>query len=189
MHYATPRRLVAGLALALTLAACGGGGGGGGGSAAVGQPSSSDPAATVNSFFATLQAGAFDKLPTLACAAQKDSIATAFNPAANLGTALSALGSVNANDMMSAVKIAIADQNIGAASVSGDKATVHVKATLNATIDTAKLKDVMKKAMNGAVPDSVIDQALASVPSTTQSTPIDDDMTLVKENGNWLMCQ
>jgi hypothetical protein len=179
------RRLVAGLVLASTLAACGGSSGGGG-SAPVGQASSSDPVATVNSFVATLQAKALDKLPALACAAAKDSIGNAFNPA---GALASTFGSVSAADALGAVNVDVSGVTVGTAQVNGDKATVPLKATIKVTIDKNKLTDLIKKAAGGAIDDATLQAALAAVPTDPQTTPLDTSVPLVKEGGSWLICQ
>ncbi len=183
------RRLAPAL-LAVILVACGGGGGGGGG-AAVGVPGS-DPVSTVNSLVATMQAKAFDKLPDLACAASKDSVSQAFDPSSALGSGLGAAG-LTASDVLSAMTISVDSVQVGSPSVSGDTATVHLKGNMKVTIDQAKFAAVMKKAMAAAgqpADDATINAIIgAAGASLSQTSTIDNDLTLKNEGGKWLICQ
>ena len=183
------RRLAPAL-LAVVLVACGGGGGGGGWGA-VGVPGG-DPVSTVNSLIATMQAKAFDKLPDLACAASKDSVSQAFDPSSGLGSGLAATG-LTASDILSAMTISVDSLQVGSPSVSGDTATVHVKGNMKVTMDQAKFAAVMKKAMSAAgqpVDDATINAIISAAGSQlSQTTTIDNDVTLKNEGGKWLICQ
>ena len=184
MRYVTTRRLVAGLLLASTLAACSSGGGSGG---AVGQ-AGSDPVATVNSLISTIQAKAFDKLPDLACAASKDSISSALDPS---GGATAALG-VTAADFLNAINIEWQNLKVDPASVTGDTATVHIKADMKMTANQDKLKELIKKmlaATGQPASDAMVNAALAGMGSAfDKATPIDTTVPLKNEGGKWLVC-
>jgi hypothetical protein len=185
MFHVSARRLAAGLVLAATLAACGGGGAG---AAPVGQASASDPAATVNSLIATIQNKAFDKLPDLACAAQKDSISGSFS--GGLGDA-SAMG-VQMSDILAAVNFEMSNVSVGSPAVSGDTATVPLKAQMKITLNKDKFKEVLKKIMAASgqtVSDALVDAAMAQAgPALEKSQSIDTTVPLSKENGKWLIC-
>jgi len=178
---------VAGLALALTLAACGGGGGAGG--AAVGV-ASTDPAGTVNALVATIQAKAFDKLPDLACAASKSSITGQFDPTSALAGA-GALG-VTGADFLAAISIEMSNVVLGTPQTSGDTSTVHMKADMKITADQTKLKDLVTKMLTaaGQAPtDAMVNTAMAAAGTAfSQTRPWTKDITLKNEGGKWLVC-
>jgi hypothetical protein len=184
MHAATARRLIASFVLVTLVAACGGGGG------AVGQPGS-DPVSTVNSLVATIQQKQFDKLADLACAASKDQLKSAFDPTGSLGGA-AALG-VTAADILAVISIEMSNVTIGAPSVSGDTATVHMKADMKMTADQGKLKELFKKILTNAgqpADDATVNLAVGAAGSQFSRTQaIDEDVTLKQEGGKWLVCE
>jgi hypothetical protein len=185
MSMANIGRRVVPAVLAVVLAACSSGGG----AAAVGVPGG-DPVTTVNSLVATVQAKAFDKLPDLACAASKSSIAGAFDPSSALSGALTG---VSAADVLAAINVTMTNVTVGSAQVTGDTATVHVKADMKVDTDPAKVKDLIKKALVAAgqpTDDTTVNTAVAAMGSAFSSTQaLDEDVTLKNEGGKWLLCE
>jgi hypothetical protein len=178
-------RRLAPAVLAVVLAACSSGGGG----AAVGVPGG-DPVTTVNSLVATIQAKAFDKLPDLACAASKSTIAGTFDPSSALGGALTG---VSAADVLTAINITMTNVSVGSAQITGDTATVHVKADMKVEADQAKVTDLIKKylaASGQPANDAAVNAAVAAMGSSfSQTQTLDNDVTLKNEGGKWLVCE
>jgi hypothetical protein len=171
------------VALGLVLAACGGDGNGGDG----------DPTGTVNDLFEAIENKQFDKIPDYACAAQKDEVRQTFD----FGSAIaSSLGGADVDPQMilDALTFKLSDLEITEKSKSGDKAVVHAKGRLEMTVDPEKFKDVVRELLKqqgiGDVSDELMDQFAGPVMEQFEdfSTDLDDDIALVREGDQWLIC-
>lgn len=163
------------LALSLILSACGGAGAG------------ADPVATVREAFRRLEAKQFDKLSELACAAQKDTFGQQFDPSASLG------GGVDVQKILDAVTVKVANLDVNEVSRSGNEAVVHVKAQMQLSFDPAKFKEVLREMLKaqglGDVDDATLDQFLGpAIEQASQTQDLDEDVEMVNENGQWLIC-
>jgi hypothetical protein len=149
----------------------------------------SEPAGTVKAAMDAAQSGGVAKLADFACAAKKGEISSLFG-GGELGS-LAALG-VDPNDVFNAVKMDFKDIQTTEKSKSGDNAVVHVTGNMTITIDPAKVRDIMKKMMEGqgqSVDDATLDAALAAMSSQlTQTQALDEDIPVVQEGGKWLIC-
>lgn len=164
--------------LVISLAGCGGGGGGQG-----------DPASAVKSALDAAQSGGIAKLADYACAAKKDDITGLFG-GEDVGS-LTSLG-LSADEVFGAMKMEFKDVQTAEKSKSGDSAVVHVSGTMVITLDPAKMRELMKKAMQAQgqpVDDATLDLVISQMAgSLTQSQPLDEDVTVIQEGGKWVIC-
>ena len=166
------------VALIALLAACGG----------AAPLAGDDPASIARQVMSSLAARDITKLTDLACAAQKDEIADSFTG----GLADIAPGTDPAT-LLQAIQIDTSKVVVGTATVSGDTATVPLTGSMKLTIDSEKLKPVVKAALAAqGMPsdDAAVDAALGFVSAFNgQEIPLDDQpITLKKENGAWKVC-
>jgi major membrane immunogen (membrane-anchored lipoprotein) len=156
------------LVLSMLLTACGGG-------------AAADPAGVVQSLMQAMANKQMDSLPNFVCAAERDSVATQFNPASSLGSG------VDPKAALDAMTITLKDATYTKTSETGDKAVVHMKGTLTISFDMAKLTALLKASGQDDAAASQMAGLMSSMFGAGQ--PIDNDMNLVKENGKWLVCK
>jgi hypothetical protein len=160
--------------LSVLLTACGGG-------------AANDPVSVVKDMMQAITDKKFDKLADLACAAQKDKIKDALNPAG----ALAGTG-IDVNKMLDAMTFTFSNPDISKVSESGDKATVQVKGKMTIKLDREKFKPILKdilKAQGQDVSDDQLDQFMGLAAGQIESgQDIDNKVEVVKENGKWLVC-
>ena len=167
-------------AILLTIAACSALPGGGGGN---------DPVSAANAALAAAESGGFGKLTEFACAAQKDSIASAFGSGDM--SQLTSMG-IDPNELFNAMKIDFQDMAVTPVSASGSDATVHMKGKIAVSLDQAQARELVKKILEAqgvGATDQMIDAAMAQMGSAfSQTNDIDTDVKMVQENGKWLIC-
>ena len=148
---------------------------------ACGGTAAADPAGVVQGMMQALTSKQVDQLQNFVCAADRDTVAAQFNPAASLG------GGLDPKAAMDAMTISIKDASYTKTSQTADKAVVHMKGTMSIAIDQAKMTALMKAAGQD---DAAISQSLGLISGMFSSGfPIDNDVNLVQENGKWLVCQ
>jgi hypothetical protein len=178
MRLSRTGRLVAGAVLVALLAGCGGSGPG------------SDPVATVKDMMNVVSAGQWDKIPDYACEAQKQELREEFDFS---GAAGSALGGLDAGDIGEALKISFANLEVKEKSREGDKAVVSVSGKVKLEFDTAKLKELVRKAAEAqgqAITDEQLDMALGMLSGLGgMEQDMSNDFPLVNEGGKWLICE
>lgn len=166
-------------AMLLTIAACSGLPGGGG----------NDPVSAANAALAAAESGGFGKLTEFACAAQKDTIASAFGSGDM--SQLTGMG-IDPNELFNSMKIDFQDMTVTPVSVSGSDATVHMKGKVGITVDPAAARNLVKKileAQNITATDAMIDGLLSQMSGQfSQTNDIDEDVKMVQEDGKWLIC-
>lgn len=149
-----------------------------------------NPAGTVSAAFAAAQAGGITKLSDFACAAHKNDIAEAFGGADLSG--LAALG-IKPEDISGAMAVSFENVTTKEISKTDTEAKVQVTADLKMTIDKEKFKTVMKTVMaaQGApVDDATLDTMITAMSSSlSQTTKVDEEVKVVKEDGKWLICE
>ncbi len=165
------RILILGMLL-VVLSACGGSGGGGGGAA---NGPAGDPVGAVTGFVNTIKAKAFDKLPPLVCAAQREAIVG--------GITGSSAGMPAA--LMDAITFDFQNLDAKQTTLNGDAAVVHVTGKLVTTVDAAKAKDAVKQLLGSQATDDQVNQMIAAL---GQSRDISEDVDVVKEGGSWVVC-
>jgi hypothetical protein len=170
------RLVTAVLAASLAVAACGGG-------------NSGDPTAAVKDFVSLVEQKQFDKIPDIACAAQKDAMKEQFDIAGQLAGSLEG---VDAKSITDAMTIKFDNLEVKEVEKSADKAKVSLKGTLKMSVDKAKMTDLLKKvavAQGLPVDDATVATMLDSmVGAFEQGEPVDSSVDLVVENGKWVVC-
>jgi hypothetical protein len=166
--------------LALVVAACGG---------ASPLTGGNDPASVARQAMAVLAAGDITKLTDLACAANKDDIAS------SLTGGLGELGSgADAAALLQAIKIDTSKVTVGDATVTGDTAVVPLKGSMTISFDKEKVKPIIQAALQAqGVPadDAAVEAAMGFLTAFEgQAIPLDDQpLTLKQENGAWKLCE
>ena len=167
--------LIALVMLSVALTACGGG-------------AASDPAAVVKAAMGAITEKNFDKLTEYVCAAKKDEVQQAFNPAG----ALAGGTGIDPKKILDAMTIKLENGEFTKISESGDKAEVQMKGKLTISVDKEKFKTVMveiAKASGQDLPAEQMDQVLDMVIGQfSQGTDLNEQVAVVKEGGKWLMC-
>jgi hypothetical protein len=106
-------------------------------------------------------------------------------------TELEAMG-LDADELLEAFKIDMKDMAYEETSKEGDDAVVRVTGKMSLAFDTEKLKEFFKKASEAAgqpVTDEELDFVINIFESMGgQEAPVDGDVTLVKEDGKWVVC-
>jgi hypothetical protein len=162
------------IVMGVLLSACGGG-------------AASDPVGVVKDAMQAVVDKKFDKLAELTCAAKRDEVKNAFNPAGALGAA-----GADATKILDAMTISLQDPAYTKVSEEGDKAVVQLKGKMLIKFDSAKFKEVMKemlKAQGQELSDAELDAGLTMFASQMeQGQDIDQKVDVIKENGKWVMC-
>ncbi len=175
--------LVLTMALGLTLAACGGGNDDGG-----------DPVAVVKELFKAIEDEKFDAIPDLACTAQKEEVAASFDFGSMVSSSFGA-EDVDPQLVLDAMAFKFSNPEYKEVSKSGSKAVVHAKGRLEISVDPDSFKVLVRELLKGEgledVPDDMIDQAMGPVLEQFEDfyEDIDEDFELVKEDGEWLICE
>jgi hypothetical protein len=175
------RLLATVIALPILAAACSGGSplGGGGG----------DPASVVKEAMTVVQSKDLAKIGDLACAAKKDEVVKSLDFSSALGEG----SAIDSQQVLDAMSIDTSKVTVGQPTITGDTATVPVTGSMTMTVDPAKMKPIVKaqlEAQGLPADDAAIDAMMGMVGSFTgQPIPMDETMTLVKENGAWKICE
>lgn len=162
--------------LVLALAACGGA-----------APVANTPARVVGQALSLAAAKDINGLTNLACAAQKDKILEGF-------TGGLAQSGISAEEIFAAMNIDVSKVTVGNVTETGDTASVALGGTMSFSFDQAKLREVMRKAMEaqGQTADEAQLNAAMQMLSGFASQPIPmqgQTMELVRENGTWKVCE
>lgn len=160
---------------ALILSACGGGNGDG-------------PTGVVENAVEAMQTLDVDKASEFFCEEQRSQMEGSLEE----GFAeLEAMG-LNADELLDAFKLNMKDMKYEEKSSAGDEAVVHISGSMALEFDTDKLKDFFKQAAAAAgqeVSDQELDLVVNLFDSMAgQEVPIDGDVKVVKEDGEWLVC-
>lgn len=174
-------RLLSSLALvALAVMACSGSSPLGGGG---------DPASVVKDALAVVQSKDLAKIGDLACAAKKDEVVKSLDFSSSLGEG----SGVDSKQVLDAVSIDTSKVTVGQPTITGDTATVPVSGSMTMNVDPAKMKPIVKAQLEaaGMPADDAAVEAMMGVMGgfTGQPIPMNETMTLVKENGVWKICE
>jgi major membrane immunogen (membrane-anchored lipoprotein) len=172
--------LFVGLLLSLVLVACGGGDGG------------DEPVDVVKKAMQAVEKMDLDKAAEYVCEAQKEDFTSSFD----LGSGLAGLtgAELDPEKVLDAMTIKMEDMEYEETSKDDDKAVVHMKGTMTIEFDKDKFKDIVKEfaeASGEAVPDEAeLDMILGMMEGMLgEGVPVDDDMSLIKEEGKWVICE
>jgi hypothetical protein len=172
-----PARLAMAVMLGLSVLACGAGGGG------------DDPTAPVKGVISAIGAKQFDKIADYACAAKKEQVKTQFDFATQMAGSLEGIPNVKATDIVNAMSFTFENVTYKEASRSGDTAKVTMAGTMKISIDKAKVTSILQAA-GGAAAAAMVDTLTAGIDTMSGTgIPMDSTVDVVKEGGQWLICQ
>lgn len=175
-----PLRLgTASLAVLATLAAC-----------APSAPSDS-PAGVVEQAIGLAADKDLEGLRGLACAGQEEMIADQLGMTGALDAG-ALLPGLDVEALLEAVKVDVQELDAGEAVIDGDAAEVPVAGTIKITFDKEAIRPVLRQMLeqSGAtMNDDQLDALLASLESYGQDLPVDEVISLVREDGAWKICQ
>lgn len=166
------------LALALlvtVVAGCGIIGGGG------------SPAEVVRRAVALIDAKDFTALTELACTAERDRIQEQFNLVGGLGS----IGGVDAQRLLGAVELDTSKVVVTETSVEGDRAEVRMSGTIGLTFDAERMKALMREIaqeQNLPLDENQLNLIIASAGALAQNVPVNQSLSLIREDGNWRIC-
>lgn len=168
--------------LAAVLVACGGGSAG-----------NQAPVDVVKSAWQAIEKMDIDAAQQYVCQAQREEFAQEFDLSGGFGELVGAGDAdVDTEAILDAMQINMEDMEYEEISQEGDEAVVNVQGTMKIDFDTDKLKAVMKDAMAASgesVSDEELDMALGMMEGMLGAgVPLDEEMTLIKEDGKWVIC-
>jgi hypothetical protein len=176
---AVARLLSSSALVLLAVAACGGSSPLGGGG---------DPASVVKDALAVVQSKDLAKIGDLACAAKKDEVVESLD----FSKGLEGSG-VDSQQVLDAMSIDTSKVTVGTPVINGDTATVPLSGSMTMSVDAEKMKPIVKaqlEAQGLPADDAAVDAMMGMVGAFTgQDIPMDQSMTLVKENGAWKICE
>jgi len=163
--------------VAVLVAACGG------------TPGAGDsPTGVVKTALDRVAAKQVDKLPELACAAQRDRITEAFDLTGGMAGLLPGL---DAKALLEAVTFDVSKVVLTEGTVSGDTAEVRVTGTMGIEFDAATMREVLRPVLEEqGLPsdDASIDAMLGGLEAMAQNVPVDETVQVVREDGAWKIC-
>jgi hypothetical protein len=173
-------RAVPALVAAFLIAACGGGGG----------AASDAPEGVVRTALDRMAAMDVEGLSELACAGQGEQIREQLGLPGGIGGEL--LEGLDTQELLDAVKLDVADVQVGSATVDGDVAQVPVEGDLGVTFDAEAMRPILREllgAQGQSMTDDELDALLAGLEAFGQTVPLETDVRLVREDGAWKVCQ
>jgi hypothetical protein len=172
--------LVSLLALSVLLAACGSAG-----------PAADGPEAVVQDALAKVAASDLDGLRGLACAGQEDLIRDQLS-LTDMAGAGDLLGGVDLDALLAAVRIDVAAVKIEPAAIEGETATVPLAGSLNVTFDAEAMRPIVRQLLESqgtTISEEQVDALVKTLESYGQAVPVDQSIRLVREGGDWKICQ
>lgn len=148
----------------------------------------SDPAEVVETVFEAV--GAMDVEPAMAlfcsekAAGMAGTIESGFSEIAAMG--------LDPDELAQAFTLDLQDMSYEETSRDGDAAVVHAEGTLRFEFDPDVLREVIKavaEANGQTLSDQELDFVLTLLSAVAeQGTPLDADVQLIEENGQWVVC-
>lgn len=147
-----------------------------------------DPVGAVQRLITIVQNKQFDQIASSVCAAKRADIEAALNPAAGLA---SGAPGVNPQQILDAMSFQFNNVQVTEVSRTATSAIVQTSGTLSVQVDLAKMREVLRsifQAQGQPVDDATLDLAIQQMTGGLQNQPIDNQMEVVNENGQWLVC-
>ncbi len=173
------RLVVAILAVVATLAAC-----------APSAPSDS-PAGVVKQAIDLAAKKDLEGLRGLACAGQEELIADQLGMTGALDAG-ALLPGLDMQALLDAVNVDVQELDAGDAVIDGDAAEVPVAGTVKVTFDKEAIRPVLRQVLEQSgttMTDAQVDALLDSLESYGQDLPVDEVISLAREEGAWKICQ
>lgn len=140
------------------------------------------PEAAVNQLLDAVEAGDYEAVDTLVCEAERSAVSQMLDPG-------EAMGMDEARELLT---FAIADRDVEVLAEDGDEATVRFSGTMSMDIGGDDMEEVamaLLEADMGELSQEDIDLMLPFLEmALTQSMPVDEELTIVREDGEWVVC-
>lgn len=147
------------------------------------------PEAAVDGLLDIVESGDVSDLAGVVCEAERDAARDAFDVAGLFGLA-------PGDPAASAIGLEVGDRAYELVSEDGDAASVRVRATLSVNVEEGALEDLVRAMLEAEmgpddppVSDADIELMVGFMGSALgQSQPIDEQIDVVREDGEWLVC-
>jgi hypothetical protein len=145
------------------------------------------PDAAVNAVLDAIVAKQFDQVGSLVCEEKRDEVLAQFDLSASFSS-----GGVDAQPLVDSMTLSIDGRDVSVLSEEGDTASVEIAGTLKIAFDEAAAREWVKASLEAAgqpVDDATVDQFMGFLTSTmAEGTDISSTVEVVREGGQWLMC-
>jgi hypothetical protein len=147
----------------------------------------SSPEAAVSELLDRAASGDLGDLDGLVCAAQQDTVRSQFDVGAMLGDP-----SAGEDGAAGELAFAFTDRSVSVVSQEGDSAVVRLTATMRIDMDEAQIREYvvgLMEATGSGLSDAEVEQMVALF-TTSMATgqAIDEEIALVQEDGEWVVC-
>ena len=140
------------------------------------------PEAAVNQLLDAVEGGNYDAIDTLVCEAERSAVRAMLDPG-------EAVGMEGARDLL---RFEVQDRAVEVTSEDGAEATVRITGTMSMNVaegDVEAIALALLEADMGELSEEDIDLMLPFMEmALTQSMPMDEELTVIEENGEWLVC-
>jgi hypothetical protein len=148
------------------------------------------PGATIAQALDRLQAKDLDGLRALACEGQEHAIRDQLDLPEAVGAEL--LPGLDVDALVDAVQLDVSGLEAGEPAIEGEVAQVPISGDLKVTFDAESLKPIVGPALEAQgrdLTDEELDALLTSLEAYGQSIPVNGTVRLVREDGDWKVCQ
>ena len=149
-----------------------------------------EPLDVIRQMIAYVEAGAYDKIPAITCAADKVAAADKYDLSKAMASSLPA--GIDPTLLVGAIHMAFADPSFVVVTQTPSDATVVMKGNFTMTFDKAKMTAFVKAlltAEGSPADDATIAASLSMMESSlTNLQAVDSTVHVVNENGKWLIC-
>ncbi len=145
----------------------------------------SSPADAVSELFDAVEQGDFAAAEALVCEAERGAVRTTFDPAAQMG--------FDGDDIAAALSFNVADRAVEVVSEDGQAASVRVTGTMSLDAGGADVgelaRSILEADMGADASDEDLERMLPFIEMAfSQELPIDEEVELIVENGEWVVC-
>jgi hypothetical protein len=144
-----------------------------------------DPETVVNELFDAVEAGDFAAVESLVCETERAAVREMIDPGAQMG--------VDASSLAEALTFAVEDRGVTVLSNDGETAIVEVTGTMSMNVDEDDIGELARNLLIADMGEDISAEDLEMMMpfmemAFSQSLPLDEELTLVVEDGQWLVC-
>jgi hypothetical protein len=142
------------------------------------------PQDTVNALFDAVNSGDSEAMAGLVCEADREAVLRQLDPATALGLE---------GDLADAFRVRVDDRSVELVSQDETEATVHVTGSSSFDIEPDRIPELAQAVavsqLGADASQEEIDMVAPMLEGLlTRTIPVDEDLTLVNEDGQWLVC-
>lgn len=140
------------------------------------------PEAAVNELVDAVTSGDYAAIDTLVCEAEREAVRAQLDPSEAMG--------LGGDDFP--ISFRIEDRNVELVSEDGDTATLALTGTMSMDVATDDIEAIamqMLEADMGEMSDEDVEAMLPFITmALSQTSPLDEEITAVREDGEWVVC-